>query len=61
MDVRRQLREEKVKQVWIPETQKWLEVSTPVSMDLVVDGVHIKTRVAVVLQGPVERRNRAES
>ena len=54
VDVRRQLREEKVKQVWIPETQKWLEVSTPVSMDMVVDGVHMKTRVAVVLQGQLK-------
>ena len=33
INVRRQLREEKVKQVWMPETQEWLEVSTLVFMD----------------------------
>ena len=54
IDVRRQLREEPVKRIWWPETKKWLEVSSPVAMDLVLDGVHMKTQVAVVLQGQLK-------
>ena len=54
MEVRRQLREESVRRIWWPETQKWLEVSSPVDMDLVLDGVHMKTKVAVVLQGQLK-------
>ena len=54
MEIRRQLREEPVKRLWWPKSKKWLEVSTPVDMDLVLDGVHMKTRVAVVLQGQLK-------
>ena len=50
MEMRRQLREEQMRKVWRNETQQWLEVSSPVSMDLVLHGVHVKSRVAVVLQ-----------
>ena len=46
-DVRRQLSEEPIRRIKGKETQQWLEVSSPVSMDLVLDGVHMKTRVAV--------------
>ena len=61
VDVRRQLREKKGNKFGFPETQKWLEVSTPVSIDMVVDGVHMKTRVAVVLQGQLKEGIVAES
>ena len=54
IDVRRQRREKTVKRIWWPETKKWLEVSSPVAMDLVLDGVHMKTQVAVVLQGQLK-------
>ena len=58
-DVRRQLREEPIRRIKGKETQQWLEVSSPVSMDLVLDGVHMKTRVAVVLQGTTQGRSSA--
>ena len=53
-DVRRQLREEPIRRIKGRENEQWLEVSSPVSMDLVLDGVHMKTRVAVVLQGQLK-------
>ena len=43
-----------MKRLWWPESKKWLEVSTPVDMDLVLDGVHMRTKVAVVLQGQLK-------
>ena len=43
-----------MRQIWWPETQKWLEVPSPVDIDLVRDRVHLKTKVAVVLQGQLK-------
>ena len=55
--VSRQLREEKVRQIWKPEAGKWLDVSTPLSVDLVIDGVHFRTHFSRSNPKPVEGKN----